>query len=568
MAEVFLAEWDAAARPSNGPGLVALKIPLPQFAAETDLAEAFVRESRLATTLQHENLVQVFDSGRNEGRPYLAMAVVDGPTLAELLAALRHSDRDLPLELAIHINAELLSALDYVHNATDASGAPLGVIHRDVSPGNVLLSSTGDVLLGDFGIARSALDLGRTRTGVIKGKLQYLAPEQVTGSAMDTRTDLYAAALVLFELISGEPYIQGESDLARLRNAESPQYRSVGATLANTVVGAQLDRLLERALARFPEERFASAAVLRQRISSLVPTLERSRCRAELAKLIAEVTPERIITGAAMANAARAGRAIQGKEHSLSQRRRWSLLGAFGIAVACTAAWLATPRSNTPQEAALPVLPARASKLPTAPLGLAARTTVPEPPAPSQQTALIQTEEAPADRALARAKATAHPRRAGDSRTPLPPTSDIPQTGPSMPNDSLVEIDALTRRLANCRLELRHRGILFEDLSAEQRRIFAGTSTMLDAGNVAAAATALDGLEEAIREIAIDSAFVRRKLDRVDGELRAAKMRGLDTRSLEEPLALALQDFMDGRLEMTNRRLNDLVGALTSLGAR
>src|SRR5690349_17535774 len=164
MAEIFEARGPDGQR-------VVLKVLLPQHARDPEFVRMLEDEARVHTVLAHPNLVRVLGHGVDAEQPWLALEHVDGPSLADLGAALRRAGRRMPPGVAVYVAGELLRALEYVHDARDASGRPLAIVHRDVTPQNVLLDRGGRVRLGDFGIARSTVRDGRTRTGVIKGKL-------------------------------------------------------------------------------------------------------------------------------------------------------------------------------------------------------------------------------------------------------------------------------------------------------------------------------------------------------------------------------------------------------------
>ncbi|MCC6873865.1 MAG: serine/threonine protein kinase, partial [Sandaracinaceae bacterium] len=197
-----------------------LKLLLPQHAKNAEIVGALAHEGELARRLAHPNVVRVLVVHASGAAPHLVLERVDGAPLSDLLEA------PLPLPEALAAVLPLLDALEHVHGARGEDGAALGIVHRDVTPQNVLVSRDGVVKLTDFGIARSRLKDARTRTGIVKGKLNYLAPEQVTGSSVDARTDLYAIGLVLFELSTGQSYLQGEDDVALLRVAEDPPPRA------------------------------------------------------------------------------------------------------------------------------------------------------------------------------------------------------------------------------------------------------------------------------------------------------------------------------------------------------
>ncbi len=253
-AEVF------KARDGRNGELVALKVMLPSSGAVAD----FAQEALLQKQLRHPNLVAVHEQGVVDGLPFLALEYVDGPSLATVLA-----ERKLSVATALHIALRVLDALSAVHDARGSDGKPLEIVHRDVTPQNIMFASHGEVKLGDFGIAKSRAAT-RTRTGMIKGKLGYLAPEQVTQSAVDARTDLYQLGLVLFEMLCGVPYFGDMNELELLRAAEAPEPKRPSAYGAPTSV----DAVVQRALKRFPEERYASADAFASEIASVATTLE------------------------------------------------------------------------------------------------------------------------------------------------------------------------------------------------------------------------------------------------------------------------------------------------------
>ena len=266
MAEVF----EARRADGKGPPLV-VKVLLPQYARDPEIVEALRHEAEIASTIVHDTIVRVVAFGSEAGETWLAMERVDGGTLAELVAHLRESGGRVPLSAALYVARRLLTALEHVHEAKGATGAPLAIVHRDVTPENILVDREGKVKLGDFGMARSTRRGGRTRTGVIKGKLAYLAPEQATGSALDARTDLYAAGVVLWELVTGGRWLDGENEIELLRAAEEPVFRAPSELVGTPPA---LDAVLARALRRFPEERFATAYAMREALERVAATVD------------------------------------------------------------------------------------------------------------------------------------------------------------------------------------------------------------------------------------------------------------------------------------------------------
>ncbi len=203
MAEIFLARAETEL---GGARLCVVKEIIPQFADHPQFAEMLIFEAKLAARLNHAHIVQVFDLGRADGRLFIAMEYVEGLDLNALLRRCSQTKVALPVEFALGIVAAVLGALDYAHRRADDNGNPLGIVHRDVSPSNVLISLEGEVKLCDFGIAHAnALVISNTPhlDEAIKGKAGYMSPEQARGDALDARADVFAAGIVLWELLSG-----------------------------------------------------------------------------------------------------------------------------------------------------------------------------------------------------------------------------------------------------------------------------------------------------------------------------------------------------------------------------
>ncbi|HEY2365484.1 MAG TPA: serine/threonine-protein kinase, partial [Polyangiaceae bacterium] len=197
MAEVYLAR---RAGPHGFAKQVAVKRILPQLASDPDFVAMFVDEARVTGRLQHPNIVSVFDFGEEGGELFMAMEFVDGTTGARLIRAAAARSEDIPLEVSLHVALSVLRGLEYAHTALDENGKPLHLVHRDVSPGNVLIDRSGAVKLTDFGIARAAEFERRTDVGQLKGKLGYMSPEQVVGRELDARSDLFTLGIVLAEM--------------------------------------------------------------------------------------------------------------------------------------------------------------------------------------------------------------------------------------------------------------------------------------------------------------------------------------------------------------------------------
>ncbi|RKG67094.1 serine/threonine protein kinase, partial [Corallococcus terminator] len=200
MAEVYLAK---AAGPMGFKKTLVLKRILPHLAEEPAFVEMFLSEAKLAAQLEHPNIVQIFDFGEAGGSYFLAMELIDGPSLRKLVK--RAVEVPLPQTLCARLVASAAEGLAYAHEFRDsATDEPLGLIHRDVSPDNILVSRQGAVKVVDFGIAKVAGQKHRTQTGVVKGKLAYMPPEQLQAKPLDRRVDVYALGVVLYELLTGK----------------------------------------------------------------------------------------------------------------------------------------------------------------------------------------------------------------------------------------------------------------------------------------------------------------------------------------------------------------------------
>ncbi|MCA1664388.1 MAG: serine/threonine protein kinase, partial [Myxococcales bacterium] len=236
---------------------VAIKRILPELAQNPDFVVRFVAEAKLAVSLSHANVVQVFDLGRVGDELLLVMEYVRGSDLAQLLARLPARGERPPVNIAVYIAMEALKGLVYAHERRELDGR-VGIVHCDLSPSNLLLSFAGEVKIGDFGVAQ-ALDVPRTKgaAGGVMGKVRYLAPEQLLGEAVDARTDLYALGVVLHEALTLErPFGDGELDAiatAVVRGTHPP------VSHFRPDVTPELDRLVQKAMSRDPSQRPASA---------------------------------------------------------------------------------------------------------------------------------------------------------------------------------------------------------------------------------------------------------------------------------------------------------------------
>jgi serine/threonine-protein kinase len=265
MAEVYLAR---RAGPHGFQKLVAVKRILPQYARDMDFLAMFVDEARVCARLAHPNIVHVFDFGDHEEELYMAMEFVEGSTVARLVRAAAVKDFEIPLEASLHIALSVLRGLEYAHGARDDRGSPLNLVHRDVSPGNVLLDRSGAVKLTDFGIARASEFERRTDAGQLKGKLGYMSPEQVIGRELDHRSDLFTLGIVLAEMVMLRPLFSGGRELdvlLRIRDADLSALDRAGRPIPDDVKA-----VLFRALAKERDHRYPSARAFAEAIEEIV----------------------------------------------------------------------------------------------------------------------------------------------------------------------------------------------------------------------------------------------------------------------------------------------------------
>jgi serine/threonine protein kinase len=284
MAEVYAAKAMGA---HGFERLVAIKRILPTMGEDPEFIQMFVDEARIAAQLQHANVVQVLELGNQDDRLYIAMEYVSGRDARQLLERTRKGGPPVPVEVACHLISRVCEALDYAHEKRDAQGAPLGIVHRDVSPQNVLVGFDGAVKLIDFGIAKAETKLSKTQSGVLKGKFSYMSPEQVKGLAVDRRSDVFAAGVLLWELLCGRKLFAGDSDLAvleKVRSAEVAPPRTLRPDLPEP-----LERIVLKALAADPAARHQRAIDLHD---DLVPFAAGFGPRQLAAWLRAEFAPD------------------------------------------------------------------------------------------------------------------------------------------------------------------------------------------------------------------------------------------------------------------------------------
>jgi len=241
---------------------VALKRMLPHLAEDADFINSFVREAKLASLLVHPNIAQIYDFGRVGAIYYIAMEHVDGFDVRKMLRYSNRHKEPLPLNVVMSILCELCDALEYAHTFVDEHGHPQGIVHRDVSPSNLIIAQSGHLKVIDFGIAKANVRQLHTDSGRVKGKLGYMSPEAVTGRAFLPASDVFSAGVVAHELLTAQPLFSAKTDydtLIRIHEAEIPP-----PSQRNPNVPAALDEVVLAALSRDPERRLQSAGALRE----------------------------------------------------------------------------------------------------------------------------------------------------------------------------------------------------------------------------------------------------------------------------------------------------------------
>jgi eukaryotic-like serine/threonine-protein kinase len=263
MASVHLAVWNP---PGGPPRRVALKRLFPHIAANPELVAMFIDEARLARYLKHPNIAQVYEFGRISGTYFIAFEFVQGPTVQQLARQCDQHVGYVPIPIVLEIGCQLCEALHHAHNLCDEDGLPLGLVHRDVSPQNLIVSTAGLVKLIDFGLAKAKQSSVESHSGIIKGKLTYVAPEYLVDGKLDVRCDLWAVGVVLHELLAGRRLFDAPDDFAivdRVRKMAIPPPSRFRAE-----VTSELDDIIFKALQREPSRRWQNAASLRAALAT------------------------------------------------------------------------------------------------------------------------------------------------------------------------------------------------------------------------------------------------------------------------------------------------------------
>jgi eukaryotic-like serine/threonine-protein kinase len=287
MAEIYRAKtFDA-----NGtPHLVAVKRVLAHLAEDDDFIQMLVDEAKIASVLRHQSIARVYEFARAHGEYFIAMEHVDGKDMRTVLERCRAKKKPIPPEHAAYICAEVGAALHAAHSAVDSRGRPLRIIHRDVSPSNIICSYSGEVKLCDFGIAKATLSRVTTKTGVIKGKVKYMSPEQALGRKLDHRSDVFSLGSCLYEMLTRIPPFTATNEMDLLIKVRDAKYRSISDLQPG--IPPELEAICDKCLTRSRANRYQTAAEaegdLRAFLRKFMPNYSRSHLGRFIRKMFAQ----------------------------------------------------------------------------------------------------------------------------------------------------------------------------------------------------------------------------------------------------------------------------------------
>src|ERR1700753_2089036 len=287
MAEVYLGESSSV---EGFRKRVAIKRVLPHLAQNDNFIQMFLDEARLSARLSHANIVSVFDISARDDTYFLIMEFVDGANLKKILDCLHKRAQRFPLPQAIYVCAEACRGLSYAHELHDENGRALGIVHRDISPPNIMLTKRGEVKVADFGLAKAGTQLSQTDPGVVKGKFSYLSPEAALGRPVDARSDIFSLGIVLWEMLAGRRLFLGETDYATVKlvqQANIPRLSSL-----NSHVDDGFDEILNKALTREPEDRYQSAREFSDALTGYLFTRQLKVTNYDIANLVTTAIAE------------------------------------------------------------------------------------------------------------------------------------------------------------------------------------------------------------------------------------------------------------------------------------
>ncbi len=289
MAEVFKAR-----RFSDGgfQMLLVIKRILQQFSENDEFIQMFIDEAKISVELQHPNIVKIYDFGKLHDNYFLAMECVEGKDLKSILRTLAKRRKLLPPEFAVYIAHEMCKGLDYAHKKADIEGSPLGIVHRDISPSNILISYDGDIKIADFGIAKAQISAYNTKDGVLKGKFEYMSPEQASGKDIDFRSDVFSAGILIHEMLTGRRLFKTDSDIKTLEKIKAVDIEP--PSTRNPRVPRRLDEIVMKALSQDPANRYRDAKEMQTALAQFLYPATPSLTADQLAVFMQELFREEI----------------------------------------------------------------------------------------------------------------------------------------------------------------------------------------------------------------------------------------------------------------------------------
>jgi eukaryotic-like serine/threonine-protein kinase len=248
-----------------------LKRILPHLSKDEKFVEMFINEAKIYVELRHHNIVQIYDFSQFQQQYFIALEHVSGKDVKQLLMRLTENQKQIPMEIAVYIGHEICKGLDYAHNKKDRDGKPLGIVHRDLTPANILLSYSGEVKIADFGIAKARFNTIDSKTGKLKGKYEYMSPEQARGEDVDARSDVFAVGILLYEMLTGCRLFKTGSDIDTLKKVKAVDIQE--PIQINNRISPRLNQIVMRCLHPSKVARFQEASSLQQALLDfLLPT--------------------------------------------------------------------------------------------------------------------------------------------------------------------------------------------------------------------------------------------------------------------------------------------------------
>ena len=291
MAEVYLAKKIAA---SGVQKFVAIKRILQQFSDSEDFIQMFKDEAKIAVNLSHSNVVSIYDFGIQEGQFFIVMEFVEGRNLRQILNRMKKGNKYFSISQVVHVIKQVASGLDHAHRCIDpTTGQPLNIIHRDMSPQNVMLAFEGDSKVVDFGIAKAETQIESTRAGTLKGKFGYMSPEQVEGHAIDSRTDIFALGIMMWEMLANQRLFLANSEintLRKIRECDVPSLRKI-----NPNIPTELDQIVQKALKKDKSQRYQTAAELSRDLQGFISRFDPDFSVQDFSSFIKGIFSEEII---------------------------------------------------------------------------------------------------------------------------------------------------------------------------------------------------------------------------------------------------------------------------------